>query len=307
MLFRSNRLHIYQDLPGTYDAWDILPNYKDKELTLQITAPLALLRTDDRMAEFAATVATKKSRWTRIIRLFAADRLIEVENQVDWQETHKLAKAEFGVNVLTRELVCDTSAGFIRRETHRNTSWQQARFEVCSHKWCDLGETGAGVAFLNQGLYGVGVGGNHITLSLLRATMRPDITADRGRHLFCYQILPHAGDFVAAGINRKALELNQPLTRPALPAARPAGLQALLDDLAAAGDRLVLQAIKPAEDGRRVVVRLAECDGARGALTLHAPVQPVNLLEDAEGEPTARLAYRPFEILSFAVNLQDLQ
>ena len=302
-----NRLHIYQDLPGTYDAWDILPNYKDKELTLQVTAPLALLRADDRMAEFAATVATKKSRWTRIIRLFAADRLIEVENQVDWQETHKLAKAEFGVNVLTRELVCDTSAGYIRRETHRNTSWQQARFEVCSHKWCDLGETGAGVAFLNQGLYGVGVGGNHITLSLLRATMRPDITADRGHHAFCYQILPHAGDFVAAGVNRKALELNQPLTRPALPAARPAGLQALLDDLAAAGDRLVLQAIKPAEDGRRVVVRLAECDGARGALTLHAPVQPVNLLEDPEGEPTARLAYRPFEILSFAVNLQDLQ
>src|SRR5699024_2396985 len=156
------------------------------------------------------TVATKKSRWTRIIRLFAADRLIEVENQVDWQETHKLAKAEFGVNVLTRELVCDTSAGFIRRETHRNTSWQQARFEVCSHKWSDWGVTGAGVAFLNQGLYGVGVGCNHITLSLLRATMRPDITADRGHHAFCYQILPHAGDFVAAGINRKALELNQP-------------------------------------------------------------------------------------------------
>ena len=79
------------------------------------------------------------------------------------------------------------------------------------------------MAFLNQGLYGVGVGGNHITLSLLRATMRPDITADRGHHAFCYQILPHAGDFVAAGINRKALELNQPLTRPALPAGRPDG------------------------------------------------------------------------------------
>jgi alpha-mannosidase len=53
---------------------------------------------------------------------------------------------EFGMNVLTRELVCDTSAGFIRRETHKNTTWQQARFEVCSHKWCDMSETDGGIA-----------------------------------------------------------------------------------------------------------------------------------------------------------------
>ncbi len=295
-----NRLHIYQDLPGTYDAWDILPNYKDKELTLAVAAPLALRYADDTMAEFAATVATKDSTWTRIIRLFAQSRMIEVENEVDWHETHKLAKAEFGVNVLTRELVCDTSAGFIRRETHRNTTWQQARFEVCSHKWCDLGETGAGVAFVNEGMYGVGVGGNAVTLSLLRATMRPDITSDRGRHAFCYQILPHAGDFIAAGINRFALEQNVPLTRPALPAAAPAALQPWLDDLAAAGDKLVLQALKVSEDGKQVVARLVETNGARGTLALHAPVQPVNLLEDAEGEPTAAIPYHPFEIISFA-------
>ncbi len=298
-----NRLHLYQDMPGMYDAWDILPNYKDKEFPLTVAEPLHLSYADDTMAEFTAVLATEKSRWARVIRLFAASPMIEVENLVDWHETHTLAKAEFGVNVLTRELLCDTSAGFIRRETHRNTSWQKARFEVCSHKWCDLSETDAGVAIVNEGLYGLGIDGNHVTLSLLRATMRPDITADRGFHDFCYQILPHEGGPVQAGVNRFALEQNVPLTRPRLPDTLPLALRAWLEDLAAAGDRLYLQAMKNSEDGKSIIVRLCESDGRRGTLRLHAPVQPVNMLEAPVGEPTAELAYRPFEILTFACRL----
>ena len=35
-----HKLHIYQDLPGVYDAWDILPNYKEKELEITVKKPL---------------------------------------------------------------------------------------------------------------------------------------------------------------------------------------------------------------------------------------------------------------------------
>ena len=127
-----NRLHLYRDLPGVYDAWDILPNYADREFPFAVAEALRLRYADDAMAEFTCVLTTESSRLTRVIRLFAASPMIEVEHCVDWHETHKLAKVEFGVNVLTRELVCDTSAGYIRRETHRNTSWQKARFEVCT-------------------------------------------------------------------------------------------------------------------------------------------------------------------------------
>lgn len=298
-----NKLHLYQDLPGVYDAWDILPNYKEKEAEVTVSQPLVMTANDGAMAEFSCLLTTPQSRWKRTIRLFAQNRMIEVENDVDWQEKHKLAKVEFGVNVLTRELVCDTSAGFIRRETHRNTSWQQARFEVCSHKWCDLSETDAGVAFVNEGQYGVGVDGNHISLSLLRATMRPDITADRGSHSFCFQILPHDGNHVEARVNRFALEQNVPLRRPALPEQLSEKLQDLLTDLRSVGGRLILQALKLSEDGTRAVVRLSEQDGRRGVLKLRSEVQPVNMLEDPEGEPCRTLAYKPFEILSFACDI----
>lgn len=86
--------------------------------------------------------------------MFRQSRGIEVENVVDWHEKHVLAKAQFDCNVLTREAVCDLGAGFIKRETHRNTSWQQARFEVCHHKWFDMAETDGGVAIINESKYG---------------------------------------------------------------------------------------------------------------------------------------------------------
>lgn len=314
-----NRLHLYQDLPGVYDAWDILPNYKDRELTLTVTDPLHLSYQDETMAEFTSVVTTAGSRWKRVVRLFAAHPMIEVENDVDWHETHKLAKMEFDINVLARHITCDTSAGTIQRETHRNTTWQKARFEVCSHKWCDVSEPDGGVAFINEGLYGIGIGdnqrgidgddggigltGNKVTLSLLRATMRPDITSDRGQHQFCFQILPHADGPVQAGINRFALEQNIPLRRPALPAAPTGALADLLADLADAGDRLVLQAIKRSEDGSRIIVRLSEQDGCRGTLRLRRLVQPTNMLEDDTGTPARQICYKPFEILTFACEL----
>lgn len=297
-----HKLHLYQDVPGVYDAWDILPNYTDKESELSVSVPLYLRTLTDSHAEFEVSLSTAASVWTMRIRLFAESPEMEVEHVVDWHEKHRLAKMEFGINVVSRELVCDTSAGYIRRETHKNTTWQQARFEVCMHKWCDMSETDGGVAIVNDGKYGVGVDENRITLSLLRATIRPDITSDMGLHNFCYKIVPHAGNHVDAQINRIAYEYNAPLRRVKLPKAGPAGMLGIVGAIA---DRqsLYLQAVKLSEDGTRVIVRVTEQDGTRGKIRLPFAVQPVTMLEDACGEMTDVIAYKPFEMLSFAVQL----
>ena len=174
---------------------------------------LKTIEKNSEVVSFACTLATEKSTWKRIIRVFRQSRGIEVENIVDWNEKHVLAKAQFDCNVLTRKAVCDTSAGFTERETHRNTTWQQARFECCHHKWCDMSESGGGIALINDGKYGVGFLDNSMSLSLLRATIRPDVTSDMGEHNFCYKILPHEGSFVEADINRKAHIYNAPLIK----------------------------------------------------------------------------------------------
>ena len=285
-----NKLKIYHDKPGNYDAWDILPNYKDKQETVKTEKPLEFIGCDGECAEYSVTLATEKSRWQMIIRLFRRSRGIEVENIVDWNEKHRLAKAEFGCNLLTRELLCDTSAGIVRRETHRNTSWQQARFEVCHHKWCDMSEQGGGIALVNAGKYGVSAEESTMALSLLRATIRPDPTSDMGRHDFCYMIYPHAADAVSAGINNLAFEYNIPLGK------------ADVDVSEICSGKLWLQAVKLSENGRQIVVRLCEQNGARGETDLGRKAKILNMLEDEIGE-TEILEYKPFEIITLGFEL----
>lgn len=283
-----NKLKIYTDNPGNYDAWDILPNYKDKQIEIKVTEPLALCEQDGESATFKTVLSTEKSTWTMLIRLFRRSRGIEVENIVDWNEKHKLAKAEFGCNVLTRKALCDTSAGFIERDTHKNTTWQQARFETCHHKWADLAETDGGVAIINDGKYGIGFDNNVMSLSLLRATIRPDVTSDMGMHNFCYMIMPHRNDAVQADINHIAFQYNVPLVK--------ADAQYNGNTFAP----LYLQAMKKAEDSDMTVIRLSEQDGKRGRIKLDKKVKLLNMLEELEGE-TDVIEYKPFEIITIGV------
>lgn len=287
-----NKLKIYTDNPGNYDAWDILPNYKDKQIDITVKSPLTLIERDGECASFKTILCTQKSTWTMIIRLFRQSRGIEVENIVDWNEKHKLAKSEFGCNVLTRKALCDTSAGYIERDTHRNTTWQQARFETCHHKWCDLSENGGGVALINDGKYGVGFENNTMSLSLLRATIRPDVTSDMGMHNFCYMIMPHADDAVSAGINNIAFQYNVPLIKSdnqwSFPVFAP----------------LYLQAAKSSENGSMTVIRLSEQNGMRGSIKLDNKVKILNMLEDVESE-TDIIEYKPFEIITIGVDCND--
>lgn len=283
-----NKLKIYTDNPGNYDAWDILPNYKDKQIDIKVEEPLELYELDGEAATFKTVLTTEKSRWTMLIRVFRQSKGIEVENIVDWQEKHKLAKAEFACNVLTRKALCDTSAGFIERDTHRNTTWQQARFESCHHKWCDLSETDGGVALINDGKYGVGLLENTMSLSLLRATIRPDVTSDMGMHNFCYMIMPHADNAVAAGINNLAFQYNVPLVK--------SDAEWSLPDFAP----LYLQAAKLSENGKMAVIRLSEQNGTRGTIKLDKPVKLLNMLEDVQ-EEIDTIEYKPFEIITIGI------
>ena len=164
---------------------------------------------------------------------------------------------------------------------------QQARFEVCCHKWCELAETGAGVAVINDSKYGVGFLENSMSLSLLRATEWPDVTSDVGRHEFAYLILPHAGDCVEAEVNNIAYEYNIPLGKADLTCENSFG-------------EMFLQCMKMSEDGTIIVIRLSEQNGKRGKICLGGKVKLLNMLEDVIGESDT-IEYSPFEIVTIGI------
>jgi len=282
-----NKMKFYVDKPGVYDAWDILPNYRDIEIRFEVKAPFKVCEKTSESATFKVILKSEKSEWIRYIRVFRRSRGIEVENSVDWHEKHVLAKAEFDCNVVTRHATCDIGAGYIVRDTVKNTSWQQARFEVCHHKWCDLSQPDGGVSIINENKYGVGFDENKMSLSLLRSTIRPDYDSDMGYHNFCYMIMPHAGSPVDAGINKIAFEYNIPISKADISMSNDFG-------------ELFLQSMKLSEDGEKVVIRLVEQDGKSGKLKLPKKVKLLNLLEDEIGE-TEIIEYKPFEIITIGL------
>ncbi len=295
----ANRLELYDDWPTNFDAWDVDPFHLE---TRQVCPPATRwdvvrqepLRFEVRF-EFAVGAA---SRLTQVVRLDAGAARLEFHCVADWQESHKLLKVAFPLQVSAMNATYEMPFGYVERPTHYNTPYDLARYEVPLHKWFDLGEHGFGVALLNDCKYGGSTHENVMRLSLLRAPTAPDPNCDRGRHEFAFALLPHRGNWREAGVVAEACRFNHPL--------RPGSLMGSFASVDSPD--LVIDTIKRAEDSDALIVRLYECHGARGVATLRvaepfAIARRCNLLED-DGEPlpvagsTVTLPYRPHEIIS---------
>ncbi len=204
---------------------------------------------------------------------------------MDWHEEHKLLKAAFPVDIRSAKAVYEIPFGSIERPTHTNTSWEQAQFEVCGHRWADLSEGGYGVSLLNDCKYGYDIKGSVLRLSLLRSPRWPDNTADIGVHEFTYSLYPHEGGWRESEVVRQGFELNQPLTLFATTAhegVRPS-TASLLEVQSRHG---IVDAIKIAEDSGGAVIRLYESGGGRERMELAFSGGPEGRKE-ASGEAPA--------------------
>jgi alpha-mannosidase len=249
---------------------------------------------------------SRRSRITQTYKLLSSSRRLDIETHLNWRERQVFLRALFPLKVRSHEATFETMYGVAKRPTHRNTSWDEVRFEVCAHRFADLSEPGYGVALLNDGKYGYSARDNVLGISLLRSPLYPDPFADEGEHRFTYSLFPHPGDWTEAGVTREAFSLNSPLIARA-----NGGEPSEYGLVAAEGVELALGSLKKPEDGRGVILRLYEPHGARGPATLRfAPrvgrVERVNLLEEPEETVEAQgdevlLDVRPFEVLTLRV------
>jgi alpha-mannosidase len=301
---RGNLLQLHEDNPARWDAWDIDGEYMKHRVDLvelsrqDVEVPGGLRGAVRFTREFG------RSRFSQRMVLDAGSRVLRFECDVDWQEEHKLLKVAFPVAVRSPRATYEIQFGHVERTTHTNTSWDQARFEVCAHRWADLGEAAYGVALLNDCKYGYDIRGSVMRLSLLRAPTHPDPTADRGGHRFTYALMPHPGDFREAGVIAAAEDLNAPLViaRGKLPSGQGRSL------VEVDKSQVVVETIKRAEDSDAAIVRLYEASGGRSKVRLRTTLPAsraflCDLLErDREGvavsDGVIELELTPFKILT---------
>ncbi len=258
---RANRLELFEDKPGMYDAWDIVATFDEKQWPIDPPEELRVVESGPVRAAVAFERRFFDSRLVQHIRIWRDTPRIDFHTVVDWREHNRLLKVAFPVAVLARRATFDLGYGSITRPTHTNTSWDAAKFEVCGQKWADLSEAGYGASVLNDSKYGWDVRGRRIRLSLLRGSIRPDPDADIGTHRFTYSLFPHAGGWQDGGTVRAAYELNCPLL--AANADRHDGAAARRSLVRVEADGVHLGALKWAADGGAAVVRLAEQHGGR--------------------------------------------
>ncbi|GAC1509832.1 MAG: glycoside hydrolase family 38 C-terminal domain-containing protein [Candidatus Dormibacteraceae bacterium] len=249
----GNLLQLHGDNPRMWDAWDLDAEYCDS--FVEITAIEQLERRAGLRGQLEFERRFGASKLSQTMSLDSGSRVLRFETRVEWRERHKMLKVAFPVTVKSREATYEIQFGHVRRPTHQDTSQARAMFEVCAQRWADLGEYDYGVALLNDCKHGHDIRGSVMRLSLLRGPTHPDPTADLGHHEFTYALMPHPGDFRAAGVIEAAEDLNTPL----LFAHGNLRSRSLIE---IDTRQVIVEAIKRAEDSGAVVVRLYEAWGA---------------------------------------------
>jgi alpha-mannosidase len=303
---KANALLAFEDRPMNFDAWDIDIFYEDRVEKIEGVESITITEEGPLRLAVAMKRKYRSSTIHQTLYIYANSRRIDFDTWIDWCEQHILLKAAFPVNIMSPMATFDVQWGNVQRPTHRNTSWDVARFETCAHKWADLSEGNYGVALLNDCKYGYDIRDNVIRLTLLKSATMPDEHADQGEHRMIYSLLPHQGDW-REEVVPAAYDLNMPLIlrRVKGSTAQPKPLGSLVS---VSAPNVIIETVKQAEDGNGLIVRMYENQRNRGCVTVKAgfalaEVYLCNLLEENEGsldveDNQLRIEVAPYQIIT---------
>lgn len=206
---KGNLMKMYEDKPMNYDNWDIDMYYTEKYWDILDVSKLEWKEFGSVRATLEIERRISHSVIKQKIHFYANSQRIDFETYVDWKEHQTVLKVHFPVEVHTDEATFDIQFGNLTRKTHKNTSWDEARFESCAHKWVDRSEGHYGVSLLNDCKYGHSIEGRNMAITLIKSGIEPYKTADQEEHFFTYSLYPHEGDWRYGSTVHEAYKLNQ--------------------------------------------------------------------------------------------------
>ena len=200
---------------------------------------------------------------------------VDVRVALDWHEQLKLLKLRYPTSVEAATATYEIPYGHLERPANGH--------EEPGQTWVDVSGDGRGLTVINDAKAGYDVVAADIGISVVRSPVWAwhdpreleeggDFEyMDQGRQNFVVRLVPHGGDWRAADVVRRSLELNQPpfALIETFHDGPLAQRRAFADD---GGGTVVLTVLKEAEDGRGVVVRAYETAGrpARASLAVLA-------------------------------------
>ncbi len=317
------RLAISTDTPKQWPAWNMDFDQEQAAPRSFVSGPAQVRIVENGPARIGLEVTRKAegSTFVQTIRLSAGDagNRVEFGNAIDWRTLTANLKATIPLAASNGNATYNWDVGTVERPNAFDR-----QFEVASHRWIDLTDTGGafGATVLTDAKNGSDKRDDHtIRLTLLRspglqpgrdgrhADYSDQANQDWGHHEFTYGLAGHAGDWRAGQTDWQGYRLNDPLI--GFQTAKHAGSLGKTFSLARISNpRVRMLALKKAERSDEFIVRMVELDGRPAndvKLTFAGPLaaarevnaqelpldaaKPVNLVDGAL--VTSFTAYQP--------------
>ena len=264
---KSIRLALFTENESyNWPAWEILKKTIDRA-PVSITEDVKMNLCENGALRKTLCIEKRhgKSLFRQYIRLYEgelADR-IDFYNEIDWQSTNALLKAEFPLNVDNEKATYDLGIGSVQRGNNILTA-----YEVYAQYWADLTDSDGsyGVSIMNDSKYGWDKPDNHtLRLTLLHTPETKNNypyqdRQDLGYHTFTYSLVGHAGGLDKAQVVKESEVLNQRLK--AFAAGKHSGTLGKTFSFASSDNsNVVIKALKKAESSDEYVVRVYETGG----------------------------------------------
>ena len=336
---RLNTLRIYlEDKNGGMKSWTINKFVGQEDVTDVKSVKVV---ENGPVRACVETVKTwGKSRFIERAYIYRSYPRIDYDMEVHWLETGSdttdspMLRAVFPVAVDNARFFCQVPFDVVERPVNGMMNGKPAPSslrhyddygivgqpndgEVPAQKWVDLSDGKVGIALLNKTKYGHSYVDGDLRITLMRAAGAPDIYPNLGKFDINYAIYPHTGDW-KNGLWAEGDDFNVPVY-----AGEPPSL-ALVKEHATRPEEasffsidnpgVIMSGIKQAEDGKELIIRLAETEGKETTVNVKLPVaissvRRLNIVElplESASAPqvngqSVQLKIRPNEIVTLGI------
>jgi alpha-mannosidase len=294
LLVAPARLALQTEHPYDWPAWNMDWADQQKPPRGYVSGPATIRVVESGPVRVAVEVTreTEDSKFVQTIRLSAGDagNRVEFHNAIDWKTKEAALKATFPLTASNPLATYNWGLGTIQRGNN-----DAGKFEVASHQWFDLTD--------KSGAYGVTVlsdcktGSDKPEDNTLRLTLlytpglgggnghdyADQTTQDWGHHEFVYGLASHAGDWRQGNTDWQAQRLNAPLLAFQSDA-HPGFLGKSFSFLRVDSPHVFVTAVKKAEEGNEVIVRMVEMRGEKAPSVHVAFAAPIAAAREVNGQ-----------------------
>lgn len=320
---RANLLTAYKERATLYAAWDFADGYRDGESSvLELVESSSFV--DGPVATVKQVYRYMNSTLIQEICLVEGSARLDFNTHIDWQDQDVSLKANFPVTIQAEDAQCNIQFGVIDRPTHSKDSFAMAKDEIPAHRWVDVTDGEQGIAIMADAKYGYRVKDQALEICLLRSQKKPgsefahpeesDFTSqnfgDIGEHSFSYSIFTHIGDYRKGAVVEQGYALRELEARSI--SVQQGSFESNASVLSCDNSAVVMETLKPAEDGNGVIVRLFETYGDNAKAPVDVShfgqiVSEVNMMEEAIAPLNAvngklQLEFTPFEVKTIRIN-----